>query len=150
MTTEQLILNSLQDTARIAKNIANIITTRDIRILNLNGDLGSGKTTFCRYLVRELNEGEHVHSPTFTLMNEYKGEPPIFHFDFYRLESEDDLVSINIEDYLPADPGVSIIEWGNKFEHILPENRIDLDFYYHGSDSRLIKLSKNLQEMIEK
>jgi tRNA threonylcarbamoyladenosine biosynthesis protein TsaE len=83
-------------------------------------------------------------------MNEYKGEPPIFHFDFYRLESEDDLVSINIEDYLPADPGVSIIEWGNKFEHILPENRIDLDFYYHGSDSRLIKLSKNLQEMIEK
>jgi len=149
MTSSELILKSLKETRQIAENISKLIQTKNIRVLNLNGDLGSGKTTFCRYLVNDINGSEHVHSPTFTLMNEYSGDPTVFHFDFYRLDSEDDLISINIEDYLPPSAGITIIEWGNKFREILPEDRLDLDFFYGEQDGqRLLRLSDNMLEEI--
>ncbi len=131
-----VFLKTLEDTKSFAQKIARLIEVDNSLVLNLNGDPGSGKTTFSRFLVKSLNGAEDVHSPTFTLMNIYDGAFPIYHFDFYRLESELDLVGINIEDYLPPPRGISIIEWGNKFREILPEKRLDLDFFYDKNTRR--------------
>ena len=128
--SKEIILNSLEDTNSFARAISAIIKKDPQIILNLNGDLGSGKTTFSRFFVEELIGNTDVHSPTFTLMNVYGDDLVVYHFDFYRLESEEELEGINIEEYLPAQQGVTLIEWGDKFREILPEKRIDIDFFY--------------------
>lgn len=90
-------------------------------IFALCGDLGSGKTHFVKGLAAGLGcDPEAVTSPTFTLIHEYPGgRLPLFHFDFYRLESEDEAFRIGIDDYLSGD-GVLAIEWASKFSGLLP------------------------------
>lgn len=85
------------------------------------GDLGVGKTAFVRGLASVLAPGRAVRSPTFALVNEYRvsGKRPLFHFDMYRIESEDDLYSIGFEDYLDA--GICVAEWCEKIPFALPE-----------------------------
>ncbi len=85
------------------------------------GDLGVGKTAFVRGLASVLAPGRAVRSPTFALVNEYRvaGKRPLFHFDMYRIESEDDLYSIGFEDYL--DTGICVAEWCEKIPYALPE-----------------------------
>ncbi len=83
-------------------------------VLALNGDLGAGKTQFVRGLARGLGITLRVHSPTFTLVNEYSGgRLKLFHLDLYRLETPEQILSAGIEDYLsPA--GVTVIEWAER------------------------------------
>ena len=85
------------------------------------GDLGVGKTAFVRGLASVMAPGRGVRSPTFSLVNEYRvaGKVPLFHFDMYRIESEDDLWSIGFEDY--PDAGVCVAEWCEKIPFALPE-----------------------------
>ena len=85
------------------------------------GDLGVGKTAFVRGLASVMAPGRGVRSPTFSLVNEYRvtGKKPLFHFDMYRIESEDDLYSIGFEDY--PDAGYCVAEWCEKIPFALPE-----------------------------
>ena len=85
------------------------------------GDLGVGKTAFVRGLASVMAPGRGVRSPTFSLVNEYRvpGKKPLFHFDRYRIESEDDLYSIGFEDY--PDAGYCVAEWCEKIPFALPE-----------------------------
>ena len=85
------------------------------------GDLGVGKTAFVRGLSSVMAPGRAVRSPTFSLVNEYRvaGKKPLFHFDMYRIESEDDLWSIGFEDY--PDAGICVAEWCEKIPFALPE-----------------------------
>ena len=87
----------------------------------LYGDLGVGKTAFVRGLASVMAPGRAVRSPTFALVNEYRvaGKRPLFHFDMYRIESEDDLWSIGFEDY--PDAGVCVAEWCEKIPFALPD-----------------------------
>ena len=88
--------------------------------LALVGDLGAGKTHFTKGVVAGLGCDRAVTSPTFTLVHEYLGgRLPVFHFDFYRLESADELLDIGWDDYLDAG-GVTIVEWADKFPELLP------------------------------
>lgn len=85
-------------------------------VILLCGDLGSGKTRLVRGLARGLGSAARVHSPTFTLVNEYlDGRMPLYHLDLYRLNSADALHSAGIEDFLES-PGVSVIEWAERLE----------------------------------
>lgn len=84
------------------------------------GDLGSGKTSFIRGVCQGLHIQEHVASPTFTIVNEYRTENfPVYHFDFYRLTTTRELLEIGFEDYLSRQDGVCLIEWAEKVQRVL-------------------------------
>jgi len=97
-------------------------------VVALNGDLGAGKTHFCKGVVAGLGSGAEVTSPTFALVQEYSGGKwPIFHFDFYRLDSASELDAIGWEEYL-YEAGIVLVEWAEKFPQVLPEETIQLRF----------------------
>lgn len=83
------------------------------------GEMGAGKTTLIRALVKALGSEDLAASPTFSLVNEYSSsEGPIYHFDFYRIESENEALDMGIEDYF-ENPGWKLIEWPQKIENLL-------------------------------
>lgn len=92
-------------------------------VVAYRGDLGAGKTAFTRGLARGLGCTGRVTSPTFTVVNEYEGRLPLFHFDLYRLEGEDALYDIGWEDYLDRG-GVCAVEWSERAEEALPPETV--------------------------
>ena len=92
-------------------------------VIAYTGDLGAGKTAFTRGLARGLGITDRVTSPTYTIVNEYPGSTPLFHFDMYRLDSSDDLFDIGWEDYL-ARGGIIAVEWSERVEDVLEEDTI--------------------------
>ncbi|MDX1679755.1 MAG: tRNA (adenosine(37)-N6)-threonylcarbamoyltransferase complex ATPase subunit type 1 TsaE [Akkermansiaceae bacterium] len=92
----------------------------DGSVFILSGDLGAGKTHWTKGLVAGLGSPASVTSPTFGLVHEYTGGSlPVFHFDFYRLESAEELITIGWDDYLERE-GVTVIEWGERFAELIP------------------------------
>ena len=113
-----------QATRRVASGLAHSLVAGDV--IALKGDLGAGKTTFARYVARELGFDGIVSSPTFTLFNIYDGEKlPIYHFDFYRLANADEAMGIGADEYL-AGAGVSLVEWPERGEELIPEGAIEV------------------------
>ena len=122
--------HSPAETFAFGQSIAAALRAGDV--LALCGDLGAGKTHFVKGLAAGLGVAAEVTSPTFTLIHEYPGgRLPLFHFDFYRLESEDDLLRIGFDDYLDAG-GVLAIEWAEKFSALLPSHTRHFDFRADG------------------
>ena len=95
-------------------------------VVAYTGGLGMGKTAFTRGLARGLGCTERVTSPTFTLVNEYPGRIPLFHFDMYRLPDADALFDIGWEDYLDRG-GVCAVEWSENVAEALPEDTVWVD-----------------------
>ena len=105
------------------------------------GDLGVGKTAFTRGLARGLGCRGRVTSPTFTIVNEYNGDIPLFHFDMYRLGSEDELFDIGWEDYLTRG-GVCAVEWSEQVSGALPEDAVLVDIARgDGENDRIITIT---------
>ncbi len=111
----------------------------------LYGDLGVGKTAFVRGLASVLAPGRAVRSPTFSLVNEYRvsGKRPIYHFDLYRIESEDDLYSIGYDDYLDA--GICVCEWSENIPYAIPQKHISvlIEKTSDGIDIRRITIARH-------
>ena len=101
------------------------------------GDMGSGKTVFTRGLAKGLRCTEHVSSPTFALVHEYGGEPPLVHFDMYRISTWDELDSTGFYDYI--DQGcVLAVEWSENIEGALPENALRITISRGENDNQRI------------
>ena len=105
----------------------------------LSGDLGTGKTEFTRGIASWFSPASKVRSPSFTIVNEYRrGTRPVFHFDVYRIDGDDDLVSSGFFDY--PEEGVFVVEWAEKIASSLPPDRIEVTISRNGDEnSRLIK-----------
>ena len=131
-------LNSVQDTIKFGEKLGKLLIAGDI--IFLNGDLGAGKTTLSKSIGEGLGVQEYITSPTFTLINEYEGRLPLYHFDLYRLDSYEELEELGVEDYFYGN-GVCLIEWAEKFSEDLPENRLEV-WINRGKtdDERYIKL----------
>ncbi len=99
-------------------------------VLAYRGDLGMGKTAFTRGLARGLGFTGRVTSPTFTIVNEYEGRIPLFHFDMYRLGSSEELFDIGWEDYLSRG-GVCAVEWSERVTDALPPDTVWVEIRRH-------------------
>jgi tRNA threonylcarbamoyladenosine biosynthesis protein TsaE len=125
------------ETRRLAAEFA--LSTREGDVIVLTGDLGAGKTEFVKGLAHGLGSSQPVSSPTFTLVQEYRGgRLPLFHMDFYRLESEAELIEIGLDDYLSAG-GVCVIEWGEKFSSSLPPDFTTVSIRLGEGDERILQ-----------
>lgn len=120
----QFLSHSTQETEAIGEELAQKLRGGDV--LAFTGSLGMGKTAFTRGLARGLGCRGRVTSPTFTIVNEYEGRTPLFHFDMYRLGSSDELFDIGWDDYL-ARGGVCAVEWSERVSGALPEDTIFVD-----------------------
>lgn len=105
----------------------------------LFGDLGAGKTSFVRGLAEGLGLSVRVTSPTFTIVNEYLGETPLFHFDMYRLKSEDELFDIGWEDYLERG-GIIAVEWSENVTKALPAETVRVHIHKTSDSTRQIDI----------
>ncbi len=116
-------------------------------VIAMYGDLGAGKTAFVRGVARGLGLDARVSSPTFTIVNEYLGKVPLFHFDMYRLSGADELFEIGWEDYLERG-GVCAVEWSENVEGVFPRDHIEVRIEKTGDSSRVITI--NTPEEAEK
>lgn len=125
MNTFHFKSNSEKETKDFAKKLAKKLKLGDIIVLS--GELGSGKTKFTEGILEYFNLQDEISSPTFTIVNEYNSKKfPIYHFDVYRLEDEDEFLAIGGDEYF--EKGVCIIEWGEMIENILPKEYIKISF----------------------
>lgn len=114
---------TLVDISSIARHILNNAKSN---VLLFYGEMGVGKTTLIKEIVKELGVKDITSSPTFSIVNEYEGnDGKIYHFDFYRLESEDEAYDIGLEDYLYTD-NLCLIEWPEKIKNLLPDDATNI------------------------
>ena len=131
----EFITNSPEETEAVAEALGKVLTPG--AVLAYTGDLGAGKTAFTRGLARGLGADEQVTSPTYTIVNEYlSGRMPLFHFDMYRLSSEEDLWDIGWEDYLDRG-GVCAVEWSERVAAAM-EDAIQIRIEKLGENTRCI------------
>ena len=133
---------SIEETQGLAKTLAKKVGPGTI--ISLIGDLGAGKTTFTKGFARQMGIKEHVTSPTFKLISEYQGEKyKLNHIDAYRMNGPEDFLNIGGEDYLISKHSITIIEWGDLLNDILPAKTIRVNFERIKSpkESRKIKIS---------
>ena len=117
------------------------------RFIALYGDLGSGKTAFVRGFTSYISPKSAVRSPTFTIVNEYRGgKTPVFHFDMYRIDGEDDLYSIGFDEYV--DSGICLSEWSENIGFALPEEHIRLEISRIGTDDDQLNKRSIVAEII--
>lgn len=121
--TEKNICKSVDNLDKVAIKLLN--TYPDKRIFAFYGKMGSGKTTFIKSLCKISGVTDIVNSPTFSIINEYKtdGGDSIFHFDFYRIKKQEEVLDIGYEDYFFSG-SYCFIEWPEKVENLLPENTV--------------------------
>lgn len=129
-----VITSSPEQTWRIGEMLGALLGPGDI--VCLYGDLGAGKTSLSYGIALGLEVKEqYITSPTFTFVNEYEGRVPFYHIDLYRLNDPDELENIGFEEYIDSD-GVTVVEWAERAEDELPEERLSVYLHYVNENSR--------------
>ncbi|HEX6860255.1 MAG TPA: tRNA (adenosine(37)-N6)-threonylcarbamoyltransferase complex ATPase subunit type 1 TsaE [Caulobacteraceae bacterium] len=126
-------------TARLGAAIAGELKVGDA--VCLHGPLGAGKSTLARALIRALTSpDEEVPSPTFTLVQFYEAQPPVAHFDLYRLGSPEEARELGLDEAL--DEGAVVVEWPQRLGHRLPPDRLDIEFAFDETgEGRRVRLT---------
>ena len=134
------VTNSAAETRALGEQLARRLQPGDTVILE--GELGAGKSELARGIARGLGVTETVTSPSFTILNVYEsGRCPLYHFDWYRLESEEELDELGMDEYLGGD-GVAVVEWAERCPDAVPEKRIRIRLEVTGEETRRIEISE--------
>lgn len=134
-----IVSDSPEATEAAGERLAQTLGPRDV--VGLTGDLGAGKTCFIQGLVRGLGFRGHATSPTFVLINEYRGRLPIRHVDAFRTESLTQLLDLGLPE-LFDEPGVTVIEWADKVVPLLPPRTIHVHIAGVGDEPREIAIRR--------
>ena len=120
----EFLLNNVEETMALGEKIGSLVRAGDI--ICIDGELGSGKTHLTKGLAMGLGINEYITSPTFTIVNEYDGRLKLYHFDVYRVNDPDEIENIGFDEYIFGQ-GVSIIEWSNLIEDLIPYEHIQIN-----------------------
>ncbi|MBK1811398.1 tRNA (adenosine(37)-N6)-threonylcarbamoyltransferase complex ATPase subunit type 1 TsaE [Clostridium sp. YIM B02505] len=135
----EFIIDSVDNTIELGRKIGSMCKPGDI--FCLTGDLGTGKTHITKGIAEGLNVQEYITSPTFNIVNEYhSGRLSLFHFDVYRVSDPDEIYEIGFDEYIFGN-GVSVIEWANYIEELIP------DQFVHIKLSKLPEKGENLRKV---
>lgn len=138
MPQRTLVTRSEAETLRAGETLARELRPGDAVLLR--GDLGMGKTVFARGLAQGLGvSADEVRSPTFTLVNPYRGRLPVHHIDLYRVEKPGDLDELGLEEILDGD-GVAIVEWSERLGSYLPEHPVTVTIEDLGGSTRRLTI----------
>jgi tRNA threonylcarbamoyladenosine biosynthesis protein TsaE len=148
---KNLVIKNLPELSKFAKLLSGFLKAGDM--LLLSGELGAGKTTLVTKLAKEFKVKEQVSSPTFTLVNKYVGKEIINHIDLYRLNSKEELFSLDIIAYLEDKKAINIIEWAEKLQDLKPLEFLEIDLKFKDRNSRELCFEakgKNYQNIVKK
>ncbi len=141
------IVDSTEETKELAGQLADKLRPRDV--LALYGDLGTGKTTFTRFLVHALGIEARVQSPTFIVARVYKKEATntsakkikrVNHIDLYRLKNPEEIADLGLKEYFDKEKSITVIEWPELAEKYLPKDTVKIKFEDLGKDKRKINV----------
>lgn len=138
----EFISHSAEETKEFAKSFALALKPGDV--ICLDGDLGAGKTAFVQGMAKGMGIDDYITSPTFTIVNEYYGTMPLYHFDVYRIAESEEMYEIGYDEYITGD-GVCVIEWADIISDILPDERYEIDIqkdYDRGENYRRFTIKK--------
>ncbi len=130
------VTNSAAETRAMGEELSARLKAGDVVILE--GELGAGKSELARGIAKGLGVTETVTSPSFTILNVYEsGRCPLYHFDWYRLESEEELYELGMDEYLGGD-GVAVVEWAERCPEAVPEGALRITLENTGEEQRRI------------
>lgn len=134
----KLITKSSEETISVASKLAK--TFKKPLVISLVGDLGAGKTTFTKGFALGLGIDENITSPTFTILNEYKGENNLYHFDMYRLSSKEEADELGFEEYFDLSKldGITVVEWAENVKGLLPNLHTEIEIRKVDDETREI------------
>ena len=144
---ETFLTTSAEETEEIARNFAKKLDTSKPKFIAMYGDLGVGKTAFVRGLASYICPSARVKSPTYTVVNEYHGGTlPLYHFDVYRIEDEDDLYSVGFYEYLQK--GICVTEWSENIADSIPKDayRVTIERGKNPENERIITIEASKDE----
>jgi tRNA threonylcarbamoyladenosine biosynthesis protein TsaE len=134
---QSVITHSEDETAALGRKLGSLLRAGDF--VALNGELGSGKTRFVQGVAAglQVEPGQPVTSPTYSLLHIHNGRLPLYHFDLYRLSSGEEIELLGFSEYFYGE-GVSIVEWADRLRSEMPEECLNLVFSYLGEEERRI------------
>ncbi|MBK8365805.1 MAG: tRNA (adenosine(37)-N6)-threonylcarbamoyltransferase complex ATPase subunit type 1 TsaE [Bacteroidetes bacterium] len=132
----EILVKNESELASAAKSLINF--AGEVKVWIFKGEMGAGKTTFIRYICQELEVVENVSSPTFSIINEYscKNGELVYHFDFYRIEKEQEAVDIGCEEYFYSG-NICLVEWPEKILNLVPEPKIEVTIVSDGVNRKI-------------
>jgi tRNA threonylcarbamoyladenosine biosynthesis protein TsaE len=130
---------STSETVRIGKRIGSLLLSGDV--VALVGELGTGKTQFIKGIAAGVKVGNptYISSPSFTLINEYRGKTPFYHIDLFRLKTEKEAEELGLEEYLGSE-GITAIEWADRIPSLLPKEILLIQIRYTGKHTRFFEI----------
>ena len=142
MLPSAISVSTLAELPDAARQLYTAISASGRSIVAFEGEMGAGKTTLIRALCAALGVADDVSSPTFALVNEYRDGAgrPVYHFDFYRIDSLDEALRIGAAEYF--DSGyLCLIEWPSRIAELLPTDRLTVEISVTGPESRVISFN---------
>ncbi|GAG61062.1 unnamed protein product [marine sediment metagenome] len=130
-----IITKSPEETKNLGKEVSKLTKPGDL--LAFYGELGAGKTCFIQGISQGLKVKDYVTSPSFTIINEYQGKIPIYHFDLFRLDNAEEILELGYKEYFYGE-GLTVIEWAEKIEQLLTKEHLKIEIKFKDRYQRTI------------